>query len=82
PYYNNEEKKRHDVFPGITGWTQVNGRNSIDWGKKLAYDVYYAKHVSFYLDVKIIWMTLLHLIKRNGNAASMTIKFSEYAARR
>ncbi|HEX9980727.1 MAG TPA: sugar transferase [Flavobacterium sp.] len=55
--YNDFENRRHEVRPGITGWAQVNGRNSIDWTTKFALDVYYVDHVSFLLDVKILFMT-------------------------
>ncbi|GIM56337.1 sugar transferase [Capnocytophaga canimorsus] len=56
--YNDFEKQRHLVKPGITGWAQVNGRNAISWQKKFEYDVYYQKNVSFLLDCKVIWMTI------------------------
>ena len=58
PLYNEEQKKRHDVKPGITGWAQVNGRNAISWEEKFALDVWYVKNQSFLLDMKILWMTL------------------------
>lgn len=64
--YNDDEKKRHDVKPGITGWAQVNGRNAISWQQKFAYDVWYAEHVSFWLDMKILWLTLLKVAARSG----------------
>ena len=66
PLYSEEQKKRHNVRPGITGWAQVNGRNSISWTKKFKLDVYYISHISFYLDMKIIGLTLLKVIKREG----------------
>ena len=52
--------------PGITGWAQVNGRNAIGWGKKLALDVWYVKNRSFLLDLKILWLTITKVIKRDG----------------
>lgn len=64
--YSKEQKKRHDVKPGITGWAQVNGRNAISWTKKFDYDVYYANNVSFLLDLKILWLTLVKVFKREG----------------
>lgn len=64
PRYNEEQKKRHKVRPGITGWAQVNGRNAISWDKKFEYDVWYVEHFSFALDVKIFFMTLKKVIKR------------------
>lgn len=63
--YNEEQAKRHDVYPGITGWAQVNGRNTISWTKKFEYDVYYVNHLSFLLDVKIFFMTIYKVLKHN-----------------
>lgn len=58
PLYKPEQRHRHDVRPGITGWAQVNGRNSITWQQKFAYDLYYVKNQSFALDMKILFMTI------------------------
>ncbi len=66
PLYSKEQRRRHEVRPGITGWAQVNGRNSIAWTKKFALDVYYVEHVSLALDIKILWLTFLKVIKREG----------------
>ena len=66
PLYNPEQKRRHEVRPGITGWAQVNGRNTLSWQKKFEYDVWYVDHLSFQLDMKIIWMTLIKVLKREG----------------
>ncbi|BAU54350.1 sugar transferase [Mucilaginibacter gotjawali] len=66
PLYNANQKKRHDVRPGITGWAQVNGRNLINWGQKFEYDVWYTSHLTFWLDVKIVWMTFAKVFKREG----------------
>lgn len=66
PLYSKEQLKRHQVRPGITGWAQVNGRNSISWTKKFELDVYYVNNVSFLLDLKILWLTVLKVIKREG----------------
>lgn len=63
PLYNEEQKKRHRVKPGITGWAQVNGRNNISWTKKFEYDVWYVENISFGLDLKIIFLTILKVIK-------------------
>lgn len=63
-YYNEEQNKRHDVLPGITGWAQVNGRNTISWEKKFEYDVYYVKNQSFSLDLSIIFKTIDKVINR------------------
>lgn len=66
PLYSEEQRRRHEVRPGITGWAQVNGRNSISWTKKFKLDVYYVENVSFRLDFKIFWLTILKVIKREG----------------
>jgi lipopolysaccharide/colanic/teichoic acid biosynthesis glycosyltransferase len=69
PLYSEEQSRRHDVKPGITGWAQVNGRNAVDWPKRLAMDVWYVDHRSFLLDLKILWMTMLKVAKREGVSA-------------
>ena len=66
PLYNKEQKKRHLVKPGITGWAQVNGRNAISWEKKFEYDVSYVMKLSFLLDVKILFLTLKNIIRAQG----------------
>ncbi|EAK8665004.1 undecaprenyl phosphate N,N'-diacetylbacillosamine 1-phosphate transferase [Campylobacter jejuni] len=66
PLYNKEQKLRHKVRPGITGWAQVNGRNAISWQKKFELDVYYVKNISFSLDLKIMFLTALKVLKRSG----------------
>jgi len=65
-FYNDRQRKRHDLKPGITGWTQVNGRNSIDWNKKFEFDVWYVENISFVLDVKIFCLTLIKVFTREG----------------
>ncbi|WP_086477886.1 sugar transferase [Arenibacter amylolyticus] len=70
PLYNEHQKKRHLVKPGITGWAQVNGRNAISWQQKFAYDVWYVENCSFLLDCKILWMTLSKVLKREGISSS------------
>lgn len=69
PLYNDEQKKRHLVKPGITGWAQVNGRNAITWNKKIALDVYYVENLSFLLDIKILFKTVLTVLKSEGISA-------------
>lgn len=64
--YSKEQLRRHNQKPGITGWAQVNGRNSISWTKKFALDIYYIDNVSFLLDMKILWLTFLKVIKKEG----------------
>lgn len=66
PLYSKEQDRRHEIRPGITGWAQVNGRNSISWQRKFELDVYYVDHLSFGLDLKIIWLTILKVLKREG----------------
>lgn len=66
PLYSTEQKKRHLVKPGITGWAQVNGRNSISWEKKFAYDVWYVENLSFMLDIKILFLTIKKVMVREG----------------
>lgn len=66
PLYNDEQRKRHNVKPGITGWAQVNGRNAISWERKFELDVYYVECQSFMLDMKILWYTVLKVLKREG----------------
>ena len=66
PLYSKEQARRHDVRPGITGWAQVNGRNAISWMKKFELDVWYVDHCSFFLDVKIIFLTIKKVFVREG----------------
>jgi lipopolysaccharide/colanic/teichoic acid biosynthesis glycosyltransferase len=69
PLYNEEQKRRHDVRPGITGWAQVNGRNAVDWDERFKLDVWYVDHQSLALDFKIIVMTIFKVLKREGISA-------------
>lgn len=66
PLYNGEQARRHDVRPGITGWAQVNGRNKISWEERFELDVWYVDNRSFLLDIKIIFLTILKVFKREG----------------
>ena len=66
PLYNEIQKTRHNVRPGITGWAQVNGRNAISWTKKFELDVYYVNHISLSLDIKIFFMTIKKVFKSEG----------------
>lgn len=66
PLYTKEQARRHEVRPGITGWAQVNGRNDLDWDEKFKYDVWYVDHRTFLLDLKILWLTLLKVLKSEG----------------
>ena len=64
--YTDFQQQRHLVRPGITGWAQVNGRNAISWNRKFEYDVWYVQHLSFFLDLKILWLTFLKVLKSEG----------------
>ena len=64
PYYNENEQHRHDVLPGITGWAQVNGRKNVTWPQKLGYDVEYVQNLSLMFDIKIFWLTIYKVLKR------------------
>jgi len=64
--YTPEQARRHEVKPGLTGWAQVNGRNAINWDEKFRLDVWYVDHQSILLDLRIIWMTVLKVLKREG----------------
>ncbi|MEA5077190.1 MAG: sugar transferase [Anaerolineaceae bacterium] len=67
--YSPEQNRRHDVLPGVTGWAQVNGRNAISWPEKFKLDVWYVDHWSFWLDIKILFMTFWKVIKREAITA-------------
>lgn len=73
PLYSHRQNRRHEVKPGITGWAQVNGRNAISWQEKFEFDVWYVENLSFLLDIKILWMTVLKVFKSEGiNATQAT----------
>jgi len=78
PLYNERQKKRHDVMPGITGWAQVNGRNAISWEEKFELDVWYVEHQSFWLDLKILWMTFLKVLKRSDVSSSTSVTMEKF----
>ncbi|WP_299109735.1 sugar transferase [uncultured Winogradskyella sp.] len=72
-HYSKEQNRRHEVMPGITGWAQINGRNTISWEQKFEYDVYYVDNQSFLFDVKILWQTFYKVIKKSDINSSETI---------
>lgn len=78
PLYSDAEQHRHDVKPGITGWAQVNGRNSLSWKQKFKLDLYYVENVTFLLDVKIGLLTVLKVLQRDGVNASAQITMEKY----
>ncbi|MCX2739952.1 sugar transferase [Pontibacter anaerobius] len=69
PLYNETQRRRHEVRPGITGWAQVNGRNAISWSEKFRYDVWYVDNMSLWLDLKIIFRTIFKIFKSEGISA-------------
>ncbi len=79
PLYNEKQKRRHEVRPGITGWSQVNGRNELSWQKRFELDVWYVDNHSMLLDLKIILMTIFKVLKRQGvnQSGEATVKYFE-----
>jgi undecaprenyl phosphate N,N'-diacetylbacillosamine 1-phosphate transferase len=73
PLYNDFQKRRHEVKPGITGWAQVNGRNLISWQQKFDYDIWYVENFSFLLDCKIVFLTIKKVFKREGISAENSV---------
>lgn len=76
--YTPEQSRRHEVKPGITGWAQVNGRNSISWEEKFRLDVEYVDKISVGMDVKILWLTILKVLQRNGISADGHATIDEF----
>lgn len=73
PLYSREQARRHEVRPGITGWAQVNGRNAISWKQKFEYDVWYVDNMSFWLDVKILFLTVKKVFVREGISSQTSV---------
>ena len=78
PRYNERQRRRHDVRPGLTGWAQVNGRNAISWEQKFEYDVEYVEKESFLFDVKILFMTVGKVLHRSGITSEGNITMEEF----
>lgn len=78
PLYNEEQAKRHLVRPGITGWAQVNGRNAISWQRKLALDVWYVENISFWLDMKIILLTIRKIVISEGISSGTHVTMEDF----
>ncbi len=78
PLYNKNQKRRHEVKPGITGWAQVNGRNAISWEKKFDFDIWYVDHHNFWIDLKIIVLTLKKVFLREGITESGQVTMSKF----
>jgi lipopolysaccharide/colanic/teichoic acid biosynthesis glycosyltransferase len=78
PLYTKEQARRHDVRPGITGWAQVNGRNAISWTKKFELDVWYVEHCSFFLDLRIIFLTIRKVFKREGISSETNVTMEAF----
>ena len=78
PLYNEEQKRRHQVKPGITGWAQVNGRNTISWPQKFAFDVWYVDHQSFVLDLKILFLTIVKVFKADGISSGTSVTMEKF----
>lgn len=76
--YNPEQLRRHHVKPGITGWAQVNGRNTVLWPQRFAYDVWYVDHISFWLDLKILFLTVLKVLRAEGISSETSVTMEKF----
>jgi sugar transferase EpsL len=79
--YTPEQARRHEVKPGITGWAQVNGRNAISWEEKFVFDVWYVDHQTFWLDLKILWLTVQKVLNREGVSATNDATMPEFVGK-
>lgn len=78
PLYSEKQAKRHDVLPGITGWAQVNGRNTLDWSTRFEYDVWYVENLSLWLDLRILTLTLKKVFKKEGISADNSATMEKF----
>ena len=78
PLYNEEQSRRHEVRPGITGWAQINGRNALSWDERFKQDVWYVDHCNIWLDIKILWLTVQKVIAREGISAKGEATMSKF----
>lgn len=79
PLYNEHQKHRHDVRPGLSGWAQVNGRNTVSWEDKFDYDVEYVNHITFSMDVKIVWMSFIQaFFMREGISSETSVTMEDF----
>lgn len=78
PLYNETQARRHDVRPGITGWAQVNGRNAISWERKFELDVWYVEHLSWLLDLKIVFLTVFKVFKSEGISSGTSATMEKF----
>ncbi|KOF03285.1 hypothetical protein OB69_08305 [Roseivirga seohaensis subsp. aquiponti] len=76
--YSDEQNRRHNVRPGITGWAQVNGRNTLEWKKKFEYDVWYVDNCSFWLDIKILFLTVAKVFKTEGISSEKSVTMERF----
>lgn len=79
PLYSAEQARRHEVRPGVTGWAQVNGRNALSWEQKFALDVWYVDNRAFWLDLKVIWLTVRKVLKRDGISGEGVATMTRFA---
>jgi undecaprenyl phosphate N,N'-diacetylbacillosamine 1-phosphate transferase len=82
PLYSNEQQRRHEVTPGITGWAQVNGRNRLSWPQKFALDVWYVDHISLWLDIKILLLTIMKVFKAEGISSTTSVTMEKFHGNR
>jgi undecaprenyl phosphate N,N'-diacetylbacillosamine 1-phosphate transferase len=78
PLYNQQQQRRHEVKPGITGWAQVNGRNALDWPERFACDVWYVDNISFALDIKILFLTVVKVFKAEGVSSGTSVTMEKF----